>query len=175
MFSLFTFQMVSPFQAFSPGKLLSHPPYPCFYEGFLPPTQPVLPPCPGIPIQRASNLHRTKCLSSHWCSTRPSSATYVAGVMGPSMYTLWLVVWSLRAQLDLVHWYCCSSYGIANPISSLSPFSSSSIGKLMICPVTGCETTTVFVFASVFVRLWQSLSRDNYIRLLSASTSWHPQ
>ena len=29
--------------------------------------------------------------------------------------------------------------------------------------------------ASVFAKLWQSLSGDNYIRLLSASTSWHPQ
>jgi len=28
---------------------------------------------------------------------------------------------------------------------------------------------------SVFVRLWQSLSRDSYIRLLSACTSWHLQ
>jgi hypothetical protein len=28
---------------------------------------------------------------------------------------------------------------------------------------------------SGFVRLWQSLSGDSYIRLLSASTSWHPQ
>jgi hypothetical protein len=29
--------------------------------------------------------------------------------------------------------------------------------------------------ASVFVRLWQSLSGDSYNRILSASTSWHPQ
>jgi hypothetical protein len=28
---------------------------------------------------------------------------------------------------------------------------------------------------SEFVRLWQSLSGDSYIRLLLASTSWHPQ
>jgi hypothetical protein len=28
---------------------------------------------------------------------------------------------------------------------------------------------------SVFVRHWQSLSGDSYIRLLSASTCWHPQ
>jgi hypothetical protein len=29
--------------------------------------------------------------------------------------------------------------------------------------------------ASVLVRLWQHLSGDSYIRLLSASTSWHLQ
>jgi hypothetical protein len=28
---------------------------------------------------------------------------------------------------------------------------------------------------SVFVRLWQDLSGDSHIRLLSACTSWHPQ
>ena len=30
-------------------------------------------------------------------------------------------------------------------------------------------------FTSVFVRLWQSLSENSYIRLLPATTSWHPQ
>jgi hypothetical protein len=38
------------------------------------------------------SLHKTKNLSSHWCLTRPSSATYAAGAMGPSVCTLWLVV-----------------------------------------------------------------------------------
>jgi hypothetical protein len=28
--------------------------------------------------------------------------------------------------------------------------------------------------ASVYVRIWHSLSGDSYIRLPSASTSWHP-
>jgi hypothetical protein len=40
----------------------------------------------------ASSLQGTKGLSSHWCLTRPSSATYAAGAMGPSICTLWLVV-----------------------------------------------------------------------------------
>jgi hypothetical protein len=40
----------------------------------------------------ASGLHRTKDLFSHWWQTRPSSATYVAGAIGPSMCTLWLLV-----------------------------------------------------------------------------------
>jgi hypothetical protein len=31
------------------------------------------------------------------------------------------------------------------------------------------------VSASVFVRLWQDISGDRYIRLLSACISWHPQ
>jgi hypothetical protein len=40
----------------------------------------------------ALSLHRNKGLSSHWCQTRTPSATYVAGTMGLSMCTLWLVV-----------------------------------------------------------------------------------
>jgi hypothetical protein len=38
------------------------------------------------------NLHRTKGLSSQWWPTRPSSATYAAGAMSPTMCILWLVV-----------------------------------------------------------------------------------
>ena len=33
----------------------------------------------------------------------------------------------------------------------------------------------LWVSTSVFVRHWQSLSEDSYIRLLSSSTCWHPQ
>ena len=40
----------------------------------------------------ASSLHRTKDFPSQWCQIRPSSATYVSGVLVPSMYTLWMVV-----------------------------------------------------------------------------------
>jgi hypothetical protein len=49
IFSLFTFQMLSPFQV-TPQK----PPFPslspCFYEGVPPPTHPLPPPHPGIPL-----------------------------------------------------------------------------------------------------------------------------
>jgi hypothetical protein len=55
------------------------------------PTIPLPPPRPDIPNTRASSLHRSKGLSSHWCPTRPSSATYSARAMGPSMCTLWLM------------------------------------------------------------------------------------
>ena len=44
------------------------------------------------PYSRVSSLHRTKGLHSHWFQTRPYSATYAAGAIGPSICTLWLVV-----------------------------------------------------------------------------------
>jgi hypothetical protein len=46
----------------------------------------------AFPYTGVSSLRRTKGVSSHWCQTRPSSATYAAWTMGSSMCTLWLVV-----------------------------------------------------------------------------------
>jgi hypothetical protein len=56
-----------------------------------PPTHSLLPSL-AFPYTGASNTLRPKGLSSHWCPTRPSSATYEAGAMGPCMCILWLVV-----------------------------------------------------------------------------------
>jgi hypothetical protein len=39
----------------------------------------------------------------------------------------------------LVSSYCCSSYGAANPFSSLGPFSSSFIGDPVLSPMDGFE------------------------------------
>jgi hypothetical protein len=77
-------------------------------------------------------------LSSYWCQTMPSFATYVTGAMGPTMCTLRLVVWSLGTLGSLVGWYCCSSYGVANSFSSFSPSSNSSIGNPVLSPMFDC-------------------------------------
>jgi hypothetical protein len=69
----------------------------------------------AFPYTGASSLHRTKGLSSLWCTTRPSSATYVTGAMGHSMCTPWLVVYSPGALEGLVGGYCYSFCGVANP------------------------------------------------------------
>jgi hypothetical protein len=39
----------------------------------------------------------------------------------------------------LVSSYCCSSYGVANPFSSLATFSSSSFGVPVFHPIDDCE------------------------------------
>jgi hypothetical protein len=62
----------------------------------------------------------------------------------------------------LVSSYCFSSYGLANPFSSLGPFSSSFTGDPVLHPRDGCEHL-------LLVRHWQSLSGDSFIRLLSAN------
>jgi hypothetical protein len=98
------------------------------------PHLPILSCLPALtfPYTGSSSLHRTKGLFSHWCPTRPSSATTVAGDMGHSMCTFWLMVHFLGALGCLVGWYCCSSYSVANPFSSFIHFSNSSTGDLIV-------------------------------------------
>jgi hypothetical protein len=82
----------------------------------------------AFPYTEESSLHRTKGLPSHCCQIRLSSVTHAVGAMGPSMCTLSLVVLSLGALGCPVGWYCCSSYGVANPFNFFSPSPISSIG-----------------------------------------------
>jgi hypothetical protein len=66
----------------------------CLYESVPLPTL-SSPTTPASPCTGASNLSETKDLLSHCCQARPSSATYVYGVIDPSRYTPWLVVCTL--------------------------------------------------------------------------------
>ena len=66
-------------------------------------------------------------LSFHWWPTRPSSDTYAVrdrssgegGILASS--------------------YCCSTYRVTDPFSSLGTFSCSSIGGPVIHPIADCE------------------------------------
>jgi hypothetical protein len=59
-----------------------------------------------------------------WWQTRPSFDTYAARVKSSGV---------------LVSSYCCSTYRVADPFSSLGIFSSSSIGGPVIHPIADCE------------------------------------
>jgi hypothetical protein len=48
----------------------------------------------------------------------------------------------------LVSLYCCSSYGAANPFSSLGTFSSSFIGDPVLCPMDGCEHPLLYLLGT---------------------------
>jgi hypothetical protein len=119
----------------------------------------------AFPYTGTSNLHSTKGLPSHWCPTRPSSATYVTGAMGPSMCIIWLVV--PESSGGLISLYCCFSYGVENSFNSFSTFSNSS---------NGAPCSVQWLAASIHLCIWQALAELlSYIRLLSASASWYPQ
>jgi hypothetical protein len=68
-------------------------PTPCLYEGSHPPTHSQPPPL-AFPYTGALNTLKPLGRSSHLYSTRPSSATHVASVMGHFMCILSLVLLS---------------------------------------------------------------------------------
>jgi hypothetical protein len=45
----------------------------------------------------------------------------------------------------MVSSYCCSSYVVATPFSSLGPFSSSFIGDPLLSPMVGCKDPCLYL------------------------------
>jgi hypothetical protein len=76
------------------------------------------------PVLRHIKFARPMGLSFHWWPTRPSSGTYAAR--------------DTSFGGVLVSSYCCSTYRVADPFSSLCTFSSSSIGGPVIHPIADC-------------------------------------
>jgi hypothetical protein len=87
-----------------------------------PPTSTSWPWC--SPVLRLIKFARPRGLSSQRWLARPSFDTYAAREMSSGV---------------LVSSYCCSTYRVADPFSSLGTFSSSSIGGPAIHPIADCE------------------------------------
>jgi len=157
---------IFPFPVLPFGNSLSHPSSPCLDKD-APPLTHSHPPTLAFPYTGELNTLRPNDLSSHWCPTKPSSATYVARAMGRSMCTCWFVVQSPGAlePVDTV----ASSMGLQTPIAPSVPSLSPPSVTPELSPMIGCK------LPPLFVRLWQSDLGDSHIRLLSANTSWHPQ
>jgi hypothetical protein len=94
----------------------THPPIP------YPPTPPFWP--WRSPVLGHIKFASPMGLSLQWWPTRPSFDTYAARVKSSGV---------------LVSSECCSTYRVADPFSSLSTFSSSSIGGPVIHPIADCE------------------------------------
>jgi hypothetical protein len=122
---------VIPFPGFPSENPLSHlPPHIAFMRVLRhPPTHSHLTAL-KFPYTGTSNLHRTKCLSSHWCQISLSSVTYPAGAMGLSMCTFWFSPCEFARLILLLSLWCCSSF---------SSFYNSSIGNPMLSPMVGWE------------------------------------
>jgi hypothetical protein len=96
------------------------------------------------------------CYTCHWSLGSLHVYSLVSGLVpGSSGWSRWLI-------LMFILW-------VANLFSSFSPFSNSSIGD-----PHSQSNGWLWASASVFIRLWQSLSENSYIRLLSKCT-YHPQ
>jgi hypothetical protein len=77
----------------------------------------------------------------------------------------------LHMQLETQFWevldslYCCSSYRVAGPFSSLGTFSSSFTGGPVFHPIANCEHPCLYLPGT----------RESSIRVLLAKSHWHMQ
>jgi hypothetical protein len=90
--------------------------------------------------------------------------------MGFTMCTLWLMV-APGTSGGLVGCYCCSSYGVANPFSSFSPFSDSSIDVPVLSPMVGREYSRLYWSGSGRVSQGTSIPGSCHQVLLGISNS----
>jgi hypothetical protein len=152
---------VIPFPWFPSKSPLSYPLSPCS------PTHPLPLLCPGIPLhwgiepsQDQGTLlplmsNKDICYICSWSHRSLHVYSLVGGWVpgssgGSGWFILLFLLWGL--QLPSVPW-----------VLSLAP------------PLGTLCNGWLRASTSVFVRPWQSLSRDNYIRLLSESICCHPQ
>jgi len=120
--------MLPPFPVYPSEPPIPSPP-PCFYEDALPPTHPLLPPCPGIPLHWGSKpsqdqgplfpLMPNKAILCYICSCSHGSfhlySLVGSLVPGSSLGSGWLLffLWSckslhlLQSFLQLFHWGPC--------------------------------------------------------------------
>ena len=113
-----------------------------FNEGAPPPIHPLLPHYPSIhllwglepsqdqgpplPLMPDEAILRFLCSWSH-------GSLHLYSLVGG------LAPGNFGGQGCLVGWYCCSSYGFANPFSSFSPFSNSSVQDPVLSSLVGCD------------------------------------
>ena len=93
----------------------------------------------AFPCTGAYSLYKNKGLSSQWWPTRPPSAIYAARD---------------RALAVRVSSYCCSSYRVADPFSSLGTFTSS-IGDPVFHPIADCEHPLLYL-AGTGIASWET-------------------
>ena len=99
----------------------------------------------GSPVLKHVKFAWPMGLSFQWWPTRPSFDTYTARVKSSGV---------------LVSSYCCSTYRVADPFSSLGTFSSSSIGGPVIHPIADCEHPLLCLLGPGIVSEERALSRS---------------
>jgi hypothetical protein len=169
IFSLFTFQIFSPFQV-----LPLETPYPIYHSRD---SMRVLP-HPPTPI--LSPRHSPTV--GHWTpsGTRVSPPTDVQ--QGHLLPHMWPAPW-VASCVFFGWWYSPWEFQgvwsvdtVASFVGLQIPLAPSVLTPLVRTPPPQAQFNDwLQVSSSVFVSLWQSLWGDSYIRLLLTNTSWHPQ
>jgi hypothetical protein len=153
---------VIPFPGFPFGNSLSYSPSPCLYEGAPLPTHPLQPSRLGIPLHWDMDFPQAQELLFSLMSNKAISAIYVVRALGPfHVYSLvgGPVPGSSRGsgQLTLL----LPPLGLHTPSAPSVPSPTPPSGTPG-SPFNGW----LQAYSSVLLRLWQSLSGGNYIRLL---------
>jgi len=113
---------------------LSHPPPPIRVLPH-PPIYSLLPSGPGIKGHRAFTGPRASPPTDAWQGHPLLHMRMEPG----SLHVCSLVGGLVPRSSGMSGWYCCSSYGVANPFSSFSPFNNSSIGDPVLSSMVGCK------------------------------------
>ena len=112
------------------------------------PTYPLPPLGPGIPLYWGIlSLH------DEWASLSTD------GRPGHLLIHMQLETRTLGGGGVLVSSYCCSTYRIADPFSSLGTFSSYSIGGPVIHPIADCEQTVLCLLGPCIVSQETAISK----------------
>jgi hypothetical protein len=147
IFSLFTFQMLS-------QKVSLPPPQKCPISS---PPSLLLWGCYPTHSPTPASLPSHSPTLGHQAFTGPRASPPIDAWQGHPLLNIRLESWVLPCVLlcwwfnpwelrGLVGWYCCSSYGVTNPFSSLGTFSSSFIGDPVFLPMSiGCEYLLLYL------------------------------
>jgi hypothetical protein len=126
----------------SPPALLPYPPTPTSWPWH-------------FPILGHIKFARPSGLSAQWWPTKPS------------LLHMQLETWALGV---LVTSYCCSTYRIADPFSSLDTFSSSSIRSPVFHPIDDCEHPLLYLpgtgIASPKTAISGSFQQNQFMKFL---------
>jgi hypothetical protein len=84
--------------------------------------------------------------TGHIIIARPRASPSIDGLLGQTLLHIQL---ETRALGVLVSSYCCSSYRVAEPFSSLGTFFSSFIGGSVFHPIDDCEHPLLYLSGTV--------------------------
>jgi hypothetical protein len=76
---------------------------------------------------------------------RPRDSPHIDGRLGYPLLHMQLETQALGGGVLLVSSYCCSSYRVVDPFSSLGTFSSSFIGDPLFHPIDDCEHPLLYL------------------------------
>jgi hypothetical protein len=158
--------IVFPFPGLPFGNPLSHPPSPCLCEIVPSPTHQFLSSCPGIPPHWGIEHPQTQGLLLPLTSNR-AILCHTCAWSHVSLHGYFLV----GGPGGLVGSHCC----FPPPWGCKPPQLLQSLLQLFHWEPRAQCNGWLGATAYVFVQICQSLSGDSHIRLLSASTSQHPQ